>query len=177
MKKLNLGCGNDIKKGWINLDIAALEGIDVVHDLSKLPLPFEDNSIDEVLCQDVLEHLEYIDLLKDIHRILKKGGLLKARIPHFTSRNNFIDPTHKKTFSFQTFQFFVKESLHDRSYYFDFHFEKLVSTYITFEKGYFIYNHLIEWFVNLNRKTKVLFESTFLCRTFPAENVIVQLKK
>lgn len=48
--KLNLGCGTDIRKGWINLDIAKLDGIDVIHDVNNVPLPFEDNTFDYVLC-------------------------------------------------------------------------------------------------------------------------------
>ena len=55
--KLNLGCGNDIKKGWLNLDVAAIEGVDIVHDLSVLPLPLESDTFSEVMCQDILEHL------------------------------------------------------------------------------------------------------------------------
>jgi len=177
MEKLNLGCGNDIKQGWTNLDIANLPGVDVVHNLNKLPLPFNENSFDEILCQDVLEHIHFTELLKDIHRILKPGGVLDVRVPHFTSRNNFIDPTHIKTFSFQTFQFFVKDALYGRHYYFDFHFTKIISTHITFEKGYFIWNYLAEWFFNLNRKTKVLYEATFFRNLFPAENILIKIKK
>ena len=56
--KINLGCGANIMKGWINLDCAALAGVDVVHDLNVLPLPFEDECADEILCEDVLEHVE-----------------------------------------------------------------------------------------------------------------------
>lgn len=39
--KLNLGCGNDIREGWVNLDINKKEGVNVVHDLNEVPLPFE----------------------------------------------------------------------------------------------------------------------------------------
>ena len=39
-EKLNLGCGNDIRADYLNLDLSAIEGIDVVHDLNMLPLPF-----------------------------------------------------------------------------------------------------------------------------------------
>jgi len=177
MKKLNLGCGNDIKQGWINLDVAVLPGVDVIHNLNELPLPFDDNSFDEILCQDVLEHVSLTPLIKEIHRILKAGGVLNIRVPHFTSRNNFIDPTHVKTFSFQTFQFFVKDALYDRGYYFDFHFDEILSTHLTFEKGYFVWNYIAEWFFNLNKKTKVLYEATFFRNLFPAENIIVRLKK
>lgn len=177
MKKLNLGCGNDIKAGWTNLDIAALEGVDVVHDLSVLPLPFKSNTFSEVLCQDILEHLHYIDLLKEIHRVMQPGAKLHIRVPHFTSRNNHIDPTHISTFSILTFNFFVKESLHDRNYYFDFHFSKIESLRLSFEKGPFIYNHPIQFFFNKSRKARAIYEATFLRSLFPAENIEVTLVK
>jgi len=35
MKKLNLGCGNDIRQGYINLDVAKLDGVDVVWDYER----------------------------------------------------------------------------------------------------------------------------------------------
>ncbi|RNC83975.1 MAG: class I SAM-dependent methyltransferase [Balneola sp.] len=175
--KLNLGCGNDIREGWINLDIAELPGIDVVHDVNNLPLPFEENQFDFILAQDLLEHLEYIPLLKDIHRILKPAGIIEIRVPHYTSRYNFIDPTHKKRFSHKTFEFFVKGSSFNRDYYFDFHFEEVMYTHIHFEKGVLIYNHLLEAFVNLSRKTKTIYEASFLSGIFPAGMMTIRLKK
>lgn len=177
MKKLNLGCGTDTREGWTNLDIADLEGVDVVHDINELPLPFEDESFDHILAQDILEHLEYIPLLKDLHRVLKPGGTIEIRVPHFTSRYNFIDPTHKKKFSFKTFNFFVKGASYGRDYYFDFHFGKVRSTKITFEKGFYLYNYLVEPLVNLANPIKTLYEATFLSRLFPAGMMIVELEK
>jgi predicted SAM-dependent methyltransferase len=57
MKRLNVGCGLNIKKDWINLDLHKLEGVDVVHDIEKIPWPFEDNYFDEIECFHVLEHV------------------------------------------------------------------------------------------------------------------------
>ena len=97
--KLNVGCGNDIREGWINLDIIKKEGIDIVHDLNKVPLPFEDDTFNYILCRNVLEHVNYVALMNDLHRILKQGGLLRIRVPHFTSKSNYADPTHINLFS------------------------------------------------------------------------------
>lgn len=184
-KKLNLGCGIDIKKGWVNLDSAAIPGVDVVHDIEKLPLPFAAEEFDEILAQDVLEHIDYIPVLKDLHRILKKGGSLRIRVPHFTSKNNFADPTHKKSFSVSTWDFFVKSpalSTHiekERAYYFDFAFAKKVHCHITFEKSsrIFFYNRVCEWFFNLSPRMQSWYESTGMSREFPAENMTVELIK
>ena len=107
-KKLNLGSGSDTKDGWVNLNIVALPGIDVVHDIEKLPLPFEKDTFDEIVAQDILEHVDYVPVLKDLHRILADGGKLHIRVPHYTSRNNYTDPTHKKRFSVSTFDYFAK---------------------------------------------------------------------
>jgi len=38
MKRLNLGCGTDIKKGWVNLDKFKYNDSILVHDLNKLPI-------------------------------------------------------------------------------------------------------------------------------------------
>ncbi len=184
-KKLNLGCGIDIKPGWINLDSIAIPGVDVVHDIEHLPLPFANKEFDEILAQDVLEHVNYTPVLKDLHRILKKGGALHIRVPHFTSKNNFVDPTHKKMFSVSTCDFFVKSaaaSKHiekERAYYFDFAFEKKSHCRITFEKSsrIFFYNRVAEWFFNLSPRMQIFYESTGLSREFPAENIVVELMK
>jgi len=125
VKKLNLGCGNDIRKDFINLDVVKLPGVNIVHDLNKLPLPFKDESFDYILAKDVLEHVnDYVSLLKELHRILRKGGIIKIIVPHYRSRNAYTDPTHKTFFAVNTLKFFEKS--HDRNYYFDFNFEKVV---------------------------------------------------
>lgn len=177
MKKLNLGCGTDIRIGWINLDIADLEGVDVVHDINELPLPFQDNSIDYILAQDILEHLEYAKLLKDLHRIMKPNAVIEIRVPHFTSRYNFNDPTHLKMFSSKTMDFFVRGASYGRDYYFDFHFSENTHTQIHFEKGIYLWNYLIEPLINFSKQTRTFYEATFLSRLFPAGMMSVKLKK
>ncbi|WP_260865007.1 class I SAM-dependent methyltransferase [Bacillus toyonensis] len=60
-KKLHLGCGKDIKEDWVNLDCIALPGVDVVADLNTChlkKLPFEEDSIDELLASYVFEHTD-----------------------------------------------------------------------------------------------------------------------
>jgi SAM-dependent methyltransferase len=171
MKKLNLGSGTDVREGWSNLDRSALPGVNVVHDIEQLPLPFPSDSFDYVLCQDVLEHVDYIPLLRDIWRILKIGGTLHIRVPHFTSAHAYGDPTHKRLFSSDTFCFFVAGN--SRSYYFDFSFARLEALRIYFGPRAYL---PIQWFVNLSRKTQIFYEASPL-RIFPASNVEVDLVK
>lgn len=177
MKQLNVGCGHDIREGWINLDAYALPGVDVVHDIERLPLPFPNDEFDTIMARDVLEHLEYPPVLRDLHRILKPGGRIVIQVPHFTSAGNFIDPTHRKLFSFQTFEFFVHHSTFRRNYYFDFAFSRIELRRISFPRGLLLCNYLIEPFVNINDRTRKLYESTFLSRLFPAMNINVVLIK
>ena len=180
-KKLNLGCGTDTREGWVNLDCAALPGVDIVHDLEELPLPFADEEFHEVLCLDILEHLELVPVVRELHRILKPGGRLSIRVPHFTSMNNFIDPTHKTMFSIRTFEFFVKGSRFRRNYYFDFSFSEISHSRITFEKeafrGLLAYNYLVEFIVNLVPKMRSFYEATFLSGMFPAHSIVIEMVK
>jgi len=80
---LHLGCGRNIKPGWINVDSFAPEA-DLRLDLRE-PLPFGDDSAAIVHSEHFLEHLEYPDevchLLKEAFRVLAPGGRLSVVVP------------------------------------------------------------------------------------------------
>jgi SAM-dependent methyltransferase len=175
--RLNLGCGSDVRRGWVNLDVAPLPGVDVVHDLAHLPLPFPDASFSEVLARDVLEHVDWIPVLRDVHRVLRPGGRLTLSSPHFTSPAVWVDPTHRTGFSIDTFQFFVSDGrFAARAYYFDFSFKRLERARIVLHRcRWQPWNYLVEPLVNLSEGTRTYYEETFLSRLFPAANVEVTL--
>lgn len=85
MVKLNLGCGNDYRKGYINVDRLSTEKVDVVHDLDVFPYPFKTGSVDKILMYDILEHLSDCErVVTECYRILKKGGILIIKVGHFS---------------------------------------------------------------------------------------------
>lgn len=116
MKKviINLGCGRTRIPGSTGVDQVLIPGfVDVVHNLNELPYPFEDNTADEIHFYHVIEHLDDpIKKLEEIHRILKPGGVLHLRCPHFSSNGAFTDITHKRPFSVFSFDVFEKGSYH-----------------------------------------------------------------
>lgn len=84
--KLNLGCGNRHLDEFINVDMAdnwCKKPPDVSHDISQ-PLPFDDESADEIHAYHVFEHFFRYDadaILIDWVRVLKPGGLLVLELP------------------------------------------------------------------------------------------------
>lgn len=83
--KLNLGSGEGYKEGFINLDWQPLTKADVEHDLNQFPYPFEDNKFDYIEAFHVIEHLDKpFAVMKELHRILKPGGTLYIKVPHFS---------------------------------------------------------------------------------------------
>lgn len=109
LKILDLGCGAggvcvsfanrnnrvlglDLDKKLINLtkinvsdaenDFPPNAGVSIVLS-SGTSLPFEDETFDLVICNDVIEHLtEQEDLMLEIHRVLKIGGHLYLTTPN-----------------------------------------------------------------------------------------------
>ncbi len=97
MKKLNLGCGEFKKAGYINVDYYSVSKPDVVHDLNTIPYPFKDDEFALVEADHVIEHLENpFKVIRELHRIVSKDGLIKIKIPHFS--RGFTHPEHKRGF-------------------------------------------------------------------------------
>jgi SAM-dependent methyltransferase len=180
---LNVGSGRDRRDGFVNLDISPLPEVDVVASLAGDRLPFPDDTFSVALCRDVLEHVEIVPALRELHRVMAPGGVALISAVHFTSRNLYVDPTHVRGFSVRTFDFFVRGGgTGDRSYYFDFSFDEVVDATIQFmtllgHGKYLVWDRVVEPLVNSSRVAQDLYELTFLSRLFPAANVIAALRK
>lgn len=106
-KVIELGCGPNKKPGVFGIDGLDLDGVDYVFNLEE-GLPFlPDNSVDHIISRHFLEHIENFDgLLKDIHRVLKPGGIKEVYVPHFSNPYYYSDPTHKRFFGLYTFDYY-----------------------------------------------------------------------
>jgi SAM-dependent methyltransferase len=95
-----VGCGSAKTPGAIGLDISADTAADIVHDLDTFPYPLDDDGFDQILLQDVLEHVELpIRVFEELHRIARPGARVQLRTPHFSSVLAYGDPTHRHYFS------------------------------------------------------------------------------
>jgi hypothetical protein len=118
---LNLGCGKDIRKGYINIDCFYAEGVDKIIDLNETPYYFQNNSVEEIIMQDILEHLENItEIMYELIRICKDKAIIKIRVPHFKSPNAWGDITHIRPFSSKAFKLYdlnyKKDSLENKRF-------------------------------------------------------------
>lgn len=113
---LNLGCGRKPLPGAVNLDCSPSVSPDVVHDLNARPWPFADSRFEQVHALDVIEHLDdVIATMEELHRICRHGAAIEITVPHFSSANAFMDPTHRHFFSHGTFRYF--EDGHPLAFY------------------------------------------------------------
>jgi predicted SAM-dependent methyltransferase len=80
--RLNVGCGKNIKQGWINIDVS--KEADLQLDVRE-PLPFATESASMVYSEHFFEHLEYPDealhFLKESLRVLQPGGRFSIGVP------------------------------------------------------------------------------------------------
>jgi predicted SAM-dependent methyltransferase len=107
MTKLDLGCGSSKREGFLGVDSLQLPGVDIVHNLTQFPYPFEDNSIEEIWMDNVLEHLPNpLRVMEELHRICKNGARVNIAVPYFRSFYSAIDPTHVNFFGVWWFKYF-----------------------------------------------------------------------
>lgn len=87
-KKLNIGCGANQLKGWLNADFTP-ENSDVIFLDATQRYPLKDSSFDYVFSEHMIEHVPYdhgLQMLKECYRILKPGGRLRIDTPDLTKQ-------------------------------------------------------------------------------------------
>lgn len=111
--KLNLGCGKDIKQGFINLDAIKGKGVDVVCDLNKGKLPFKNNTFERIDCINILEHVENrMKLIDEMWRVSKKDGLIFIKVPYCWCNGAIEHIEHKSLYDLGSFNYYICEDLY-----------------------------------------------------------------
>ena len=120
--KLNLGCGKDIREGWLNIDREPRpEGMGIseymVYDISR-PMPLlETSSADEMLLSHILEHiLNPLPMMEELHRVARHDCLLTVKCPHIGSDDAFEDPQHVRQYSPSSFLYFAQPTFWQADY-------------------------------------------------------------
>ncbi len=92
----NLGAGaRRIAPEVYNVDITKYQSVDIVADISDLPL--KDASVGRIICDQVLEHVENPDkVVQEIFRVLKPGEYAYVSLP-------FMYPFHASPSDFQRY--------------------------------------------------------------------------
>ena len=101
-KALYFGCGVYRANDAINCDIQVAKGIQKSFNFEKFPYPFKDNEFDFIYSNSVFEHLtndKLPQIVNELHRITKKGGIIVTRVPYAKSLQAFDDPMHKTFFT------------------------------------------------------------------------------
>ena len=72
-------------KGLVGLSLTANDARHIRHDITK-PYPLADGTVDSYQAEDVFEHIEYeklVDVIDEIHRVLKPGGFFRLSVPDY----------------------------------------------------------------------------------------------
>lgn len=110
---LDLGAGeNPHSDATTTMDVVDLPGIDVVHDATDRPWPFDDNEFDRVTARHVLEHIQHPeDVFHEVARILTDEGRFEVVVPLGLDART--DPTHVHEWTYETPAYFAAGSPYD----------------------------------------------------------------
>lgn len=107
-KKLNLGCGRDHRKGYVNADSSYIVCPDEIFDMTK-GIPFPDRHFDEVLCNNSLTQIadfeDFVRVMNEIWRVIKPTGEINIRVPYAMHECAWQDPADSRRFTPESFTY------------------------------------------------------------------------
>lgn len=95
----------DYRDGWVNADINPNVKTDVLLT-DCIATPFEDNTFELILLDNVLEHIPKTDIfafMDEMWRITSPSGILKVYVPHYTSVFAWANLSHHSAFAIGAF--------------------------------------------------------------------------
>ena len=95
--KLHLGSGSRYLEGYVHIDIADYEHIDIRTSIDKLNT-IDDDTVSEIYASHVLEYFdrnEVESVLKEWMRVLKKDGILRIAVPNFEALIKVYEETNE----------------------------------------------------------------------------------
>jgi len=109
--RLNLGCCDDVKPGYENVDITPRDGV-VVADLREA-WPWPDSSVEFILARDIIEHLpDKIHTMNEAWRVLAPGGVIEIGVPTTEGPGAFQDPTHVSYWNERSFAYYLAGNIY-----------------------------------------------------------------
>jgi predicted SAM-dependent methyltransferase len=84
IKKLHIGCGENILSGWLNSDYQPISD-DILNLDATKAFSIKNNKFDYVFSEHMIEHISYsegLSMLKECFRVLKKDGTLRVSTPN-----------------------------------------------------------------------------------------------
>ena len=108
--KLNIGCGFNKLKNYINVDVDKLCNPDLMFDCES-QWPIQNSMVNEMVLFHTMEHLgetteKFLFLIKEMYRVSCHGCVWKITVPHYNSDIFHIDPTHVRKISPTTIKMF-----------------------------------------------------------------------
>jgi ubiquinone/menaquinone biosynthesis C-methylase UbiE len=89
--KLDIGCGQNKKNGFLGVDIIDHREVDFILDISREKLPLEDNSVDEVYSNHFFEHINSPkETLEELIRVSIDGAKFEIWTPYLKSNEAFL---------------------------------------------------------------------------------------
>jgi SAM-dependent methyltransferase len=89
--RIDLGCGDTKREGFVGLDYLDGPQVDHVLDLTKDSYPFEDRSVDHVFSSHFLEHIEEPNhVFSEIGRVCRDGARIEFWTPYAFSGDAFL---------------------------------------------------------------------------------------
>ncbi|HKV41592.1 MAG TPA: class I SAM-dependent methyltransferase [Blastocatellia bacterium] len=117
LRVLDIGCGVNKIPGAIGMDVNPRTDADVIHDLDQPPYPFADDEFDVVVGRHVIEHVQDpMEVMAELHRITRAGGIVKLLTPHWTNPDWASDLTHRNHLNSYSFRILEDGPAHGPAY-------------------------------------------------------------
>jgi predicted SAM-dependent methyltransferase len=133
---VNLGCGNHIMPGWLNIDNYYVPDNKDFLKADARDLPLESNSVDYIICDQVLEHMAMSDVpivLYNIKRVLKVGGTCVIIVPDFEDAvNQWLESRPNLGFNPMTYKWFSEVIYGNQEHEGEFHKTPMCAGYLNY---------------------------------------------